>query len=216
MPPANAAPRPTPRSLLRFIGGTPLVELTRFSPKRGIRLLAKLEGQNPSGSIKDRIVLAMLQGAMARGRVKPGDTVVEASTGNTAIALAFAGKQLGLTARVVIPWGVVPSIADLLRLYGAQVTWCEPAAGMRGAVDMAHRLAEDNGWYELGQFRDDANVRAHYRGTGREIADAVDRVDVFVAGIGTGGTLMGAGRRLRERFHNVRVVGVEPRLGDRL
>ena len=137
--------RPRPHQVLRLVGHTPLVELRHLSPRPGLRLYAKLEGQNPSGSIKDRIVLAMLRGAFARGRLATGGTVVEASTGNTAIALAMACKQMGLEAHVVIPRGAVPAIADLLRLYGAAVTWCEPAGGMRGAIELAQRLAAERG-----------------------------------------------------------------------
>ncbi|MBM3939712.1 MAG: cysteine synthase family protein [SAR202 cluster bacterium] len=208
--------RQHPVDLLNLIGGTPLVELRQFAPKPGIRIWAKLEGQNPSGSVKDRIVLAMVRAAIARGRLKPGQPIVEASTGNTAIALAMIGKRHGHPVRVVVPHGVVPSIADVLRLHGAELRWCEPSGGMRGAVETAHAMAEHEGFHELDQFTNAENVAAHYETTGAEIVGALDAVDVFVAGIGTGGTVMGVGKRLRERFPNVRVVGVEPRLGDRL
>ena len=117
-------------SLLSLIGNTPLVELPRLSPKFGIRIFAKLEGQNPTGSVKDRIVLAMVEAAEQRGDLSPGATIVEASSGNTAIALALVGKQKGYPVRVVIPSEVAPSIGDILRLYGADVTWCEPEVGM--------------------------------------------------------------------------------------
>ena len=205
-----------PISLLDLIGRTPLVELKRLSPKAGIRIFAKLEGANPSGSVKDRIVLAMIQAAEERGELHAGDTIVEASTGNTAIALALVANQKGYKVKVVLPRGVVPSMADILRLYGAEMEWCEPAGGMRGAIETAKAIAERDGHHELGQFTRQTNVEAHYRTTGAEIAAALDRVDVFVAGIGTGGTIMGVGRRLRERWPDVRVIGVEPRLGERL
>jgi len=208
----------TPRSLLDLVGNTPLVELRSLAPKPGVRIFAKLEGGNPSGSVKDRIVLAMVEAAEARGELRPGDTIVEASTGNTAIALAFVAKQKGYRARVVLPKGVVPSMADVLHIYGAEFEWCEPSGGMRGAIETARSLAQRDGFYELGQFTRPENVEAHYRTTGAEIvADmASERVDVFVAGIGTGGTIMGVGRRLREAYPGVKVVGVEPRLGERL
>ena len=210
------SPNHAPRSLLRLIGNTPLVELRHLAPKPGVRLFAKLEGANPSGSVKDRIVLAMIEAAESRGDLRPGDTIVEATTGNTAISLAMVAKQKGYGVQVVLPEGIVPSIPDVLRLYGAGITWAEPAGGMRGTIEAAHEMAESRGFYELGQFVDRANVEAHYAGTGAEIADALERVDVFVSGIGTGGTIMGVGRRLRERHPQVRVVGVEPRLGERL
>ena len=126
-------------TLPSLIGNTPLVELTHFAPKPRVRIFAKLEGQNPSGSVKDRIVLSMLEAAEHRGDLKPGGTVVEASSGNTAIALAMVGKQKGYKVRVVIPSEVAPSIGDILELYGADVTWCEPKAGLKGAVDQALR-----------------------------------------------------------------------------
>jgi cysteine synthase len=209
-------PPQRPQSLLDLVGHTPLVELTRLSPKPGVRIFAKLEGGNPSGSVKDRIVLAMVEAAEARGLLAPGATIVEASTGNTAIALAMVARQKGYGVSIVLPRGIVPSIEDILRLYGAEVTWADPAGGMRGTIEAAHDLAEREGYYELGQFSDQANVDAHYEHTGAEIVDALDRIDAFVAGIGTGGTIMGVGRRLRERHPDVRVIGVEPRLGDRL
>ena len=202
--------------MLELIGHTPLVELSHLAPKPGVRIFAKLEGANPSGSVKDRIVLAMIEAAEERGQLRPGDTIIEASTGNTAISLALVAKQRGYGACVVLPKGIVPSMADILRLYGVEMTWAEPAGGMRGTIEAAHDLAQRHGFHELGQFTQQANVECHYATTGAEIAAALDTVDVFVAGIGTGGTIMGAGRRLREHTPNVRVIGVEPVLGDRL
>ena len=187
-----------------------------MSPRSGIRIFAKLEGQNPSGSIKDRIVLSIVEAAESRGELSTGDTVIEASSGNTAIALAMVGKQKGYEVRVVIPRGVAPSVTDVLRLCDVDVIWCEPQAGMKGAIDLARQMAEDNGYYYLGQFTDEMNIETHYRTTGLEIVKALPDVDLFVAGIGTGGTITGVGRRLRESVPNVRVVGVEPRLGEKL
>jgi cysteine synthase len=208
--------RPSTLSPLGMVGNTPLVELKNLSPRAGIRIFAKLEGGNPSGSVKDRIVLAMIEAAESRGQLKAGDTIVEASTGNTAIALAFVAKQKGYKMKVILPKGVVPSMADVLYLYGAELEWCEPSGGMRGAIEAAKALAAENGVHELGQFTRAENIDTHYRTTGSEIVDAMDSVDVFVAGIGTGGTIMGVGKRLRETFPDVKVIGVEPRLGDRL
>ena len=205
-----------PQGLLSLIGNTPLLELRRLAPKPGVRIFAKLEGQNPSGSIKDRIVLAMVEAAERRGDLSPGDTIVEASSGNTAIALAMVAKQKGYRVHVVIPKLVPPSIRDVLRLFGAKVTWCGPDGGMKAAIDLAAALAEQEHHYYLRQFTDDLNVQAHYQGTGAEIAGALEEVNAFVAGIGTGGTIMGAGRRLREANPDVRIIGVEPRMGERL
>jgi cysteine synthase B len=187
-----------------------------MSPKPGVRIFAKLEGQNPSGSIKDRIVLAMVEEAERRGYLHPGDTIVEASSGNTAIALSLIGKQKGYSVQVVIPGEVAPSIGDLLGLYGSGIVWCEPRAGMKGAIDLAQELSRPPGYFYLGQFDNLTNLNTHYQHTGAEIAQALPRVDVFVAGIGTGGTITGVARRLREANPGVSVVGVEPRMGESL
>ena len=203
-------------TVLGLVGNTPLVELAHMSPKPGIRIFAKLEGQNPSGSIKDRIALAMIEEAETEGRLRPGGTIVEASSGNTAIALAFVGKQKGYAVRVVIPGEVAPSIGDLLHLYGAEITWCEPRAGMKGAIDLAQEMSRSEGFHYVGQFDNRINLRTHYHHTGAEIAAGPPSVDVFVAGIGTGGTITGVGRRLREINPQVKIVGVEPRMGESL
>lgn len=200
--------------LLHTIGRTPLIELKRLSPKPEIRLFAKLEGQNPSGSVKDRVALALVESLEARHPLAPGDTLIEASTGNTAIALAMVARQRGYHLKVVIPHGVVPSIADILGLYGVEIVWVRPKAGMGGAIDEARRLAAEHGWYAVDQFDNPVNASTHYRTTGGEIARALPNTDVFVAGIGTGGTLMGVGRRLRELNPSVKLIGVEPRLGE--
>ena len=205
-----------PTDLLSLVGNTPLVELRHMAPRPGVRLFAKLEGQNPTGSVKDRIVLAMVDAAERRGDLIPGGTIVEASSGNTAISLAMVGKQKGYTVRVVVPRDAAPSIGDILGVYGAEITWCESEGGMKGAIDLAQEMAQAHGHYYLGQFADEVNLQTHYQTTGREVAEALPQVDVFVAGIGTGGTIMGVGRRLRESNPDVRVVGVEPRMGERL
>jgi len=202
--------------LLSTIGDTPLVELRDLSPRPGIRLFAKVEGQNPSGSIKDRIALAMVEAAEAEGRLKPGDTLVEASTGNTAIALAMVARRRGYRFVAVVPEGVVPSIGDILGLAGVRVISAPPRAGMLGAIERVQALAVERGWVALGQFDNLANPRAHAEGTGAEILRQLPEVDVLVAGIGTGGTLMGAGGRLRAANPEVKLVGVEPRTGDHL
>jgi cysteine synthase B len=203
-------------TLLGLIGDTPLVELRRMAPKPGVRIFAKLEGQNPSGSVKDRIALAMVERAEQQGLLHPGDTIVEASSGNTAIALAMIAKQKGYAVRVIIPGEVAPSIGDLLELYGAEITWCEPRAGMKGAIDLALEMSQEDGFHYVGQFDNPMNLQTHYATTGDEIARALPVVDVLVAGIGTGGTITGVGRRLREANPDVKIVGVEPRMGEAL
>jgi cysteine synthase B len=201
--------------LLGTIGNTPLVELPRFAPKAGVRIFAKLEGQNPSGSVKDRIVLAMVEAAERKGLLKPGDTIVEASSGNTGIALAMIGKQKGYRVCVVLP-EVAPSIGDILALYDVETVWSGGRGGMRAAIEQAREIARKKGGYFLDQFDREENMLAHYLSTGPEVLAALPHVDVFVAGIGTGGTIMGVGRRLREANPHVHVIGVEPRLGERL
>jgi cysteine synthase B len=187
-----------------------------MAPKPGVRIFAKLEGQNPSGSVKDRIALAMVERAEQQGLLHPGDTIVEASSGNTAIALAMIAKQKGYAVRVIIPGEVAPSIGDLLELYGAEITWCEPRAGMKGAIDLALEMSREDGFHYVGQFDNPMNLQTHYATTGDEIARALPVVDVLVAGIGTGGTITGVGRRLREANPDVKIVGVEPRMGEAL
>lgn len=201
---------------LDLIGSTPLVELRRLSPKPSVRIFAKLEGQNPSGSVKDRIAAGLVRQAEARGDIAPGGTLVEATTGNMGIALALVGRQRGYQVHTVIPKGVAPSIQDILELMRVEITWCEPRIGMKGAIDLAQSLARERGWYALRQFASPGNVEIHDQTTGREIVDALPDLDVFIAGIGTGGTLMGVGRRLKAHDPRIRVIGVEPRVGERL
>lgn len=202
--------------LLDHVGNTPLIELTRLQPKEGVRIFAKLEAQNPSGSVKDRVALALVRAAEAEGRVQPGDTLVEASSGNTGIALAMVGRRLGYSVKVVLPRSVPPSITDVLERYGVDPVFCPDCDDMKESIELAERMAGKYGWQPMRQFWSPANRDVHYRQTGGEILSALDRVDVFIAGIGTGGTIMGVGDRLREANPQVRVVGVEPKLGDRL
>jgi [CysO sulfur-carrier protein]-thiocarboxylate-dependent cysteine synthase len=202
------------RSVLELVGNTPLVELTRLSPP-GIRLYAKLEGQNPTGSIKDRIAVAMIEAAEASGELEPGRALLEPTSGNTGISLALVARLKGYPLTCVVPENVTEERLRLLRLYGAEVVTSPGAEGSNGAVRLALELAEREPRYFLPfQYGNEANPRAHYEGTGAEIAAELDRVDVFVAGLGTGGTLMGAGRRLREAFPDVVVAAAEPLPGD--
>lgn len=200
-------------SVAGLVGNTPLVELKHLSPKPGVRLFAKLEGQNPTGSIKDRIVLRILESARASGQLAPGQTVVEASTGNTGVALAMFGRLLGHPVEVCVPESVYPEIEALLRVYGANIRWVPRQAGIKSAIEVARTAAKEEGAFLLDQFGNEENARTHYETTGAEILAEVERVDVFVAGIGTGGTISGVGRRLKESNPACKVFGVEPRLG---
>ena len=201
---------------LESIGRTPLVELHHYSPKPGVRLFAKLEGQNPTGSVKDRIAREMVLAAERDGRLRQGDTLVAASTGNTGIALAMVGRLRGYTVRVVMPENVAPEIMSSLAAFGAQVERVPAQQGMRRAIDLARELAGREGWLSLDQFSDPDNARAHYETTGREILEELPQVDVFVAGLGTGGTLMGVGRRLKEANPRTQVIAAEPYPGSQL
>jgi len=202
-------------SLLDLVGNTPLVELQRLSPKPGVRLYAKLEGQNPTGSIKDRVAKAMLDAAEASGELMPGRELLEPTSGNTGISLALLAKLKGYPLTCVLPSNATEERRRLLHLYGAKIVESPGEEGSNGAVRLALEMAEqDPRWFMPFQYANPANPRAHYEGTGAEIAEALDRVDVFVAGLGTGGTLMGAGDRLRESFPDVVVAAAEPLPGD--
>jgi cysteine synthase B len=202
-------------SLLGTIGSTPLVELPRLAPHPGVRLYAKLEGQNPTGSIKDRVALAMIEAAEASGELEPGRELLEPTSGNTGIALAMVAKLKGYPLTCVLPENSTPERIKLLELFGARFVFSPASEGSNGAVRVALRLAEsDPRYYMPFQYGNEANPRAHYEGTGAEIADALPHVDALVAGLGTGGTLMGAGDRLRESFPDVIVAAAEPLQGD--
>ncbi|HEX2111350.1 MAG TPA: pyridoxal-phosphate dependent enzyme [Gaiellaceae bacterium] len=202
-------------SLLGTIGETPLVELPRLAPHESVRMYAKLEGQNPTGSIKDRVALAMVEAAEESGELEPGRELLEPTSGNTGISLAAVAKLKGYRLTCVMPENATPERARLLRLYGAEVVFSPASEGSNGAVREALRIAErDDRYFLLNQYANEANPRAHYEGTGAEIAEALSHVDVLVAGLGTGGTLMGAGDRLRESFPDVVVAAAEPLQGD--
>lgn len=197
-------------SLLDLIGNTPLVELQHLSPP-GRTIYAKLEGQNPTGSIKDRVALAMVEAA----QIEPGQELLEPTSGNTGISLALVAKLKGLKLTCVMPENATAERRALLELFGATVIDSPGDQGSNGAVRMAQEIAAREPHYVmLFQYANEANPRAHYEGTGAEIARELARVDAFVAGLGTGGTLMGAGRRLREAFPGVQVVAAEPLPGD--
>ena len=202
-------------SLLETIGNTPLVEVPRLSPRENVRIYAKLEGANPTGSTKDRVAKAMIEAAEAAGELEPGRELLEPTSGNTGISLALVAKLKGYRLTCVMPENATPERLRLLELYGARVVFSPASQGSNGAVRLALRMAEsDPRYFMLNQYGNEANPRAHYEGTGAEIVDALGEVDVLVAGLGTGGTLMGAGERLREANPEVVVTAAEPLQGD--
>jgi [CysO sulfur-carrier protein]-thiocarboxylate-dependent cysteine synthase len=202
-------------SLLSTIGSTPLVELTRLTPKEGVQIYAKLEGQNPTGSIKDRVALAMIERAETANELEPGRELLEPTSGNTGISLALVAKLKGYPLTCVMPANATQERVKLLKLYGAKVVFSSAEEGSNGAVRMALRMAEhDPRFFMPFQYANEANPRAHYEGTGAEIVEALPRVDAIVAGLGTGGTLMGAGDRVKEAFPDAIVAAAEPLQGD--
>jgi [CysO sulfur-carrier protein]-thiocarboxylate-dependent cysteine synthase len=211
---AGGASRLVP-GLLGLIGDTPLVELTRLAPNSSVQIYAKLEGTNPTGSIKDRVALAMIEAAEASGELEPGRQLIEPTSGNTGISLAMVARLKGYPLMCVMPANATEERRRLLRIYGAEIVDSPPEEGSNGAVRLALELAErDPRLFMPFQYGNEANPRAHYEGTGTEIVEALDRVDVLVAGLGTGGTLMGVGERLRETFPEVVVAAAEPLPGD--
>jgi cysteine synthase len=199
-------------SVLELVGNTPLVELR---PEGGARLFAKLEGQNPTGSIKDRIAKSMIEAAEAAGELEPGRELLEPTSGNTGVSLALIAKLKGYSLTCVMPDNVTEERRRMLRLYGAEIIDSPGEEGSNGAVRLALELTEREPRYFMPfQYANEANPRAHYEGTGAEIVEALDRVDVLVAGLGTGGTLMGTGARVRESFPDVVVAAAEPLPGD--
>ena len=203
--------------IVAAIGGTAIVELRRLAPHPGVRLFAKLEGQNPTGSVKDRIARAMIVEALASGALRPGQTILEPSSGNTGISLAMIGLRLGHPVRIVMPDNTTPERAELLRLYGAEIIGSPGAEGSNGAIRLAQQLsAADPSLFMPYQYGNEANPRAHQETTGREILAQVPEVDLFVAGLGTGGTLTGVARALKPARPSVRIVAAEPLPGEQV
>ncbi len=202
-------------SILQVIGDTPLVGVHALSPNPDVRIYAKLEGQNPGGSMKDRIALRMVEVAERDGVLTPGDTILEPSSGNTGIGLALVARMKGYRLRIVLPENVSEERRQMLEIFGAEVVPSPGEEGSNGAIRMAEKLsAEDPSLVMLFQYGNPANPDAHYRTTGPEILRDCPEVDVFVAGLGTSGTLMGVGRYLKEQNPDVRVVAVEPPAGE--
>ena len=202
--------------IVQSIGNTPLVELKRLSPKPGVRVWAKLESRNPTGSVKDRVARSMIEDAEERGAIAPGQTILEPTSGNTGISLAMICAYKGYRLKVVMPENVTPERTQLLRMYGAEIVYSEGSLGSNGAVELALEMAEaDPSVYMPYQYGNQANPLAHYNGTALEILEELDEVAAFVAGLGTGGTLMGNGRRLKETLGDtVKIVAAEPMQGE--
>ena len=204
-------------SVLDLIGNTPIVDVSRLSPNPNVRIFAKLESQNPFGSVKDRIAKAMIEDAEKNGRLQPGQTIVEPSSGNTGIALAAIAQVKGYPIKILMPTSVSIERRQMLEIFGAEVILTPGEEGSNGAVRRAIEMAEQNpDWCFLYQYANDANPRAHYEGTGPEILRDLPEITHFVAGLGTSGTLMGTGRFLKEHKPDVKIIAVEPPLGERV
>ncbi|HKE54485.1 MAG TPA: cysteine synthase family protein [Actinomycetota bacterium] len=200
--------------VLDAIGDTPLVGLPNLSPSQDVRLWAKLEGQNPTGSLKDRIAKAMIEAAEASGELTADKTILEPTSGNTGIALAMAARRKGYGLTVVIPDNASEERIRLLELFGAEIVLSPGDKGTNGSIEIARRLAADDRYYMPFQYGNPANPRAHEEGTGEEIVRDLPGITHFVAGLGTGGTLTGVGRRLKRHDPSVKVIAAEPELGD--
>jgi cysteine synthase B len=202
--------------VIESIGNTPLVELKRLSPKPGVRIWAKLESRNPTGSVKDRVARALIEDAEAKGAIRPGQTILEPTSGNTGISLAMICSRKGYPLKVVMPENVTRERTELLRMYGAEIVYSDGSKGSNGAVELALDMAaSDASYYMPYQYGNEANPRAHYEGTALEILEELgDDIAAFVAGLGTGGTLMGNGRRLKEEVPGVKIVAAEPMQGE--
>ena len=202
--------------IIEAIGNTPLIELKRLSPKPGVRIWAKLESRNPTGSVKDRVARSMIEDAEEKGAISPGQTILEPTSGNTGISLAMICSHKGYPLKVVMPDNVTPERTQLLQMYGAEIVYSDGTKGSNGAVELALEIAaSDARYYMPYQYGNQANPLAHYNGTALEILDELDDVAAFVAGLGTGGTLMGNGRRLKEAFGDaVKIVAAEPMQGE--
>ncbi len=201
-------------SVLDLIGDTPLVSIDALSPSPDIHLYLKLEGQNPTGSVKDRVAASMIRVAEASGVLREGVTFLEPTSGNTGIALAMIASLRGYKMKAVMPENVSVERRDLIEMYGAEIIFSPGDEGSNGAVRMAQRIVAEHGYVFLNQYENPANVEAHYRGTGPEILRDCPQITAFVAGLGTGGTLTGVGHFLREQRPDVTIVAAEPPSGE--
>ena len=204
------------KGILATIGNTPMVELQRLSPNPQVRIFAKLEGQNPTGSVKDRIALKMIERAEADGEISSNRTILEPTSGNTGISLAMIGRLKGYQVKVVMPENVSEERSQLLYAYGAEIVFSDGEQGSNGSIEVARDMAAKNphDYLMMYQYGNSGNPDAHYETTGTEVIEAVPDVTTFVAGLGTGGTLMGVARRLKEHNPDVRIVAVAPEPDD--
>ena len=198
-------------SVAELVGQTPIVKLNRLVDENSAEVYLKLEYFNPGSSVKDRIALAMIEAAEEQGIIKPGDTIVEPTSGNTGIGLAMIAAAKGYKAVFVMPETMSLERRNLLRAYGAELVLTPGPEGMKGAIAKAEELVKENGYFLPQQFQNPANPEVHKRTTGKEIAEQMDQLDAFVAGIGTGGTITGAGSILREKFPEIKIYAVEPK-----
>jgi len=207
------------KNVVESIGNTPLVEIARMSPNKNVRIFAKLEGQNTggSGSMKDRIARYMIEAAERDGKLTPDKTMIEATSGNTGIALSMIARRKGYKIKIVMPESMSVERRQILKLYGAELILSSAEGGVNGAVQVAQDMAaESDEYFVPDQFGNPANPLAHYETTGPEIIADMGalKIDVFIAGIGTGGTITGVGRRLRESYPSIKIIGVEPFVDD--
>jgi [CysO sulfur-carrier protein]-thiocarboxylate-dependent cysteine synthase len=200
--------------MIAAIGNTPLVELSKLSPNPNVRILVKLESANPTGSIKDRTAKSLIEDAEQRGMIQPGDTIMEPTSGNTGISMAMICRIKGYKLVAVMPESVTEERRQLLKIYGAEIVESPGELGSNGSVAKAIELSAEHGLYMPYQYGNPANPRAHYEGTAEEIVRDCPEIDVFVAGLGTGGTLMGSSRRLKEHRSDIQIVACEPLQGD--
>jgi cysteine synthase B len=204
-------------SVIDMIGNTPMVDVSALSPNPNVRILAKMEGQNPAGSVKDRIAKAMIEEAEEDGTLRPGSIIIEPSSGNTGIALAMICRIRGYHLKIVLPSNVSIERRQMLEVYGAEIIDSPGAEGSNGAVRRAQALADEHpDWVFLYQYANEANPRSHYEGTGPEIWADVPEITHFVAGLGTSGTLMGVGAFLKEQNPDIKILAVEPPIGERV
>ena len=202
------------KSVLDLVGNTPLVQVPTLSPDPAVRLWVKLEGQNPTGSVKDRIALAMVEAGEATGDLTKEKIILEPTSGNTGIALAMVAKMRGYRFNAVMPDNASAERVSLLKAFGADITFSEGDKGTNGSVAMAQEMAADERYFMPFQYGNQANLEAHYKGTAQEIIDDLPEVKAFVAGLGTGGTLMGNGKRLKEHDPDIKIIAAEPELGE--
>jgi [CysO sulfur-carrier protein]-thiocarboxylate-dependent cysteine synthase len=204
-------------SVLDLIGNTPMVDVSRLSPNPDVRIIAKLESQNPFGSVKDRIAKSMIEHAEKDGRLSPGQTIIEPSSGNTGIAMAAIAQMKGYPIKILMPTSVSIERRQMLEVFGAELILTPGEEGSNGAVKRAIEMAEAHPeWCFLYQYGNDNNPIAHYEGTGPEILRDCPEITHFVAGLGTSGTLMGTGRYLKEQNPDIKVIAIEPPLGERV